>query len=37
VLVSKTLSNEGWSVVRVWEHETLADAVCMVLEALAVR
>ena len=35
-LVTSVLSNEGWSVVRIWEHESVPRAVCMVLEVLAV-
>ena len=34
-LVTRVLSDEGWSVVRIWEHESVPHAVCMVLEVLA--
>jgi DNA mismatch endonuclease (patch repair protein) len=34
-LVTKTLADEGWSVVRVWEHEAVPEAVRTILEALA--
>lgn len=33
--VSETLSAEGWHVVRIWEHQSIAEAVCAVESSLA--
>ena len=33
--VTRSLEQEGWSVVRVWEHDSVEDAVSLVVAALA--